>query len=177
MTTVDSVLNEGSRSGGDNIANGSRSGSQQLKSQVSLISSNLNFKLPIKLDRNNYCFWKSQVLPAIRAFDLENFVYGSGVCPPKYIQSSQSNSDKEDLVLNEEFTSWKKADQLIVCWLFSTLSESVFGHVTQCVTAREVWNTLESLFAQQSKARVLQLRDEIQNTKKGALSVSDFILK
>ena len=114
-------------------------------------------------------------MPAIRAFDLESFVLGSGICPPKFIKSSQLNDD--DVVENDDFINWKKADQLIVCWIFSTLSETVFGHVTHCVTSHEVWKTLENIFAQQSKARVLQLRDELQSTMKGNMFVSDFILK
>ncbi|KAF4386199.1 hypothetical protein F8388_016451 [Cannabis sativa] len=38
--------------------------------------------LTLKLDRGNYSFWKSQVLPALRAHDLEGFILGTRVCPP-----------------------------------------------------------------------------------------------
>ncbi|KAF4386292.1 hypothetical protein G4B88_003509 [Cannabis sativa] len=33
--------------------------------------------LTLKLDRGNYTFWKSQVLPSLRAHDLEGFVLGT----------------------------------------------------------------------------------------------------
>ncbi|KAL5819905.1 hypothetical protein ACOSQ4_023747 [Xanthoceras sorbifolium] len=135
------------------------------KTQVSLLSSNLNFKLPIKLDHINYNYWRMQVLPVIRAFDLEDFVLTCKKCPEKYIQSY------------EDFLLWKKVDQLIVGWLFSTLSESIFGQVTHCTTAYEVWSSLENLYSQQSKARVLQLKTEMNSTKKGAMSINDYVLK
>ncbi|KAL5752135.1 hypothetical protein ACOSQ2_022642 [Xanthoceras sorbifolium] len=147
------------------------------KTQVSLLSSNLNFKLPIKLDHINYNYWRMQVLPAIHAFDLEDFVLTCKKCPEKYIQSQLEGSNEFEQTISEDFLLWKKVDQLIVCWLFSTLSESIFGQVTHCTTAYEVWSTLENMYSQQSKARVLQLKTEMNSTKKGAMSINDYILK
>ncbi|TXG59466.1 hypothetical protein EZV62_014039 [Acer yangbiense] len=138
---------------------------------------NLNFKLPIKLDRNNYNFWKIQVLAVVRAFNLEDFVLNPNKCPSKYIQSSREGSSEVVQSLNEDYLTWTKTDQLLFCWFFSTLSESVFGQVTHCTTSHDIWKTLGNLFAQQSKARALQLRHEIQNTKKGTLTIGEFILK
>ncbi|KAL5857970.1 hypothetical protein ACOSQ3_005428 [Xanthoceras sorbifolium] len=62
------------------------------RSQVSSLSSNLNFKLPIKLDHTNYNYWRMQVLPAIRAFDLEDFVLNCTRCPEKFVESSIEGS-------------------------------------------------------------------------------------
>ena len=138
---------------------------------------NLNFKLPIKLDRNNYNFWKLQVLAAVRAFDLEDFVLNPSKCPPRFVQTRLDKSEEIVQLLNEEHLIWKKTDKLLVCWLFLTLSESIFGQVTHCTIAYGIWKTLENLFAQQSKARALQLRHEIQNTKKGNLTISEYVLK
>ncbi|POO03542.1 hypothetical protein TorRG33x02_007470 [Trema orientale] len=41
--------------------------------------------LSIKLDRTNYSFWHSQVLPAVCAHDLEGFLLGTVPCPPRFI--------------------------------------------------------------------------------------------
>ncbi|PON91706.1 hypothetical protein TorRG33x02_125370, partial [Trema orientale] len=41
--------------------------------------------LSIKLDRTNYSFWRSQVLPAVRAHDLEGFLLGTVPCPPRFV--------------------------------------------------------------------------------------------
>lgn len=53
----------------------------------------------------------------------------------------------------------------------------MLGNITRCVTAREIWSVLEDLFQSQSKARVLQLKLQLQTTKKGDLSVDDYFLK
>ncbi|KAL5753895.1 hypothetical protein ACOSP7_022115 [Xanthoceras sorbifolium] len=145
-------------------ANGTSTCSQ--KSQVSLLSSNLNFKLAIKLDQINYNYWKMQVLPAIHAFDLEDYILNCKRCPEKFIQTQVEGSAEMEQTINGDFLIWKKTNQLIVCWLISTLSESIFGQVTHCTTAYE-----------QSKARVLQLKNEMNSTKKGALSINDYVLK
>ena len=49
----------------------------------------------------------------------------------------------------------------------------MLGHVIQCTTASEIWKTLERLFVTKSKARLLHL----QTTKKGVMSIEDYILK
>ncbi|KAL5766857.1 hypothetical protein ACOSP7_017474 [Xanthoceras sorbifolium] len=89
----------------------------------------LNFNLPLKLDHDNYVIWKSQVLPAIRAYDLEEFILGESICPMKFVE--KLNEETGDFVrsINEEFLKWKKTDQLLVCWLRSTLSATVIGQI------------------------------------------------
>ncbi|KAL5848350.1 hypothetical protein ACOSQ4_006363 [Xanthoceras sorbifolium] len=59
----------------------------------------------------------------------------------------------------------------------STLSPSILGRVTQCVTSCEVWNTVTNMFSQQSMARIMHLRSQLQTLKKGALKISDYIVK
>ncbi|KAL5853353.1 hypothetical protein ACOSQ3_008471 [Xanthoceras sorbifolium] len=59
---------------------------------------------------------------------------------------------------NNDYLNWKKIDHLLVSWLMSTLSPSILGRVTQCVTACEVWNTVTNMFSQQSMARIMHLR-------------------
>ncbi|KAL5854003.1 hypothetical protein ACOSQ4_003805 [Xanthoceras sorbifolium] len=54
---------------------------------------------------------------------------------------------------------------------------SVLGQVTQCKTAIEAWSKLERVYSQQSMAKILQLRQQLQSVKKGADSISDFVLK
>ncbi|KAL5790122.1 hypothetical protein ACOSQ2_005010 [Xanthoceras sorbifolium] len=58
-----------------------------------------------------------------------------------------------------------------------TLSSSILGRVTQCVTACEVWNTVTNMFSQQSMAKIMHLRAQLQSLKKGAMKISDYIVK
>ncbi|KAL5753587.1 hypothetical protein ACOSP7_021807 [Xanthoceras sorbifolium] len=45
------------------------------------LAKTLHFNLPIKLDENNYIYWKTQILPAVNALDLENFIDETKVPP------------------------------------------------------------------------------------------------
>ncbi|KAL5753576.1 hypothetical protein ACOSP7_021796 [Xanthoceras sorbifolium] len=146
-------------------------------STTSAFTSHLNLNLPIKLDRTNYIFWKAQVLPAIRAYNLEEYIFESKPAPKKFVEVQSENSDEVTTQLSDEFLAWKKNDQLLVCWIISTISEQTIAQVTGCTTAYEVWSTLEKLYSQQSKSRILQLRSQLQTTKKGAMNMNDYIIK
>ncbi|KAL5755822.1 hypothetical protein ACOSQ2_020568 [Xanthoceras sorbifolium] len=145
--------------------------------QASSFPNHLNFNLPLKLDHDNYVIWKSQVLPAIRAYDLEEFILGESRSPQKFIETV--NEETGDCVrsVNSEFLQWKKTDQLLVCWLRSTLSPSVIGQVTQCISSCEIWSVHERLYSQHSLAKIMQIRAKIQATKKGSLTITEYVLK
>ncbi|KAL5775691.1 hypothetical protein ACOSP7_013248 [Xanthoceras sorbifolium] len=51
--------------------------------QPLLIAKSMNFNLPIKLNRDNYIYWKALVMPAIRAIELEDIITGEQLCPSK----------------------------------------------------------------------------------------------
>ncbi|KAL5830513.1 hypothetical protein ACOSQ3_019981 [Xanthoceras sorbifolium] len=140
-------------------------------------TSQLNFNLPVKLDRNNYIFWRAQVLPAIRAYNLEEYVFETKPAPAKFVHVTNPVTNEVTTSLNNDFLVWKKNDQLLVCWLISTLSESVIGQVIQYPTAFQVWTTLEKTYSQQSRAKVLHLKSLIQSTRKGSMSMTDYVLK
>ncbi|KAL5781624.1 hypothetical protein ACOSP7_006653 [Xanthoceras sorbifolium] len=140
------------------------------------LAKSINFNIPTKLDRENYVYWKAQVLPAIEAFKLDDFISGIKPIPAKYVEVETEN-EKKQTVMNKKYVSWRKANKLLVCWLLSTVSPSIIGEVTSCNTACELWNMLKSLYSQQSLAKVLQLRQQLQTVVKGSSSISEFVLK
>ncbi|KAL5822841.1 hypothetical protein ACOSQ4_020741 [Xanthoceras sorbifolium] len=129
------------------------------------LAKTLNFNLPIKLDKTNHVNWKAQVTATIRAFELEEMISSSHQPPNQFIEELDDERVKI-LKPNPQYRAWKRAYQILLCWLLSTIS------------ARELaWTTLERLYAQQSMVRVLQLKQQLQNIKKGTLFISDFIMK
>ncbi|KAL5790184.1 hypothetical protein ACOSQ2_005072 [Xanthoceras sorbifolium] len=96
------------------MASSSSNTCQQTQSQQSQQSSTmdfgflaktLHFNLPIKLDEDNYIYWKTQILPAVNALDLEEYI-DSSKHPPShaaapnqaYIGQSSHNSDQQNTV-------------------------------------------------------------------------------
>jgi hypothetical protein len=49
----------------------------------------------------------------------------------------------------------------------------IIGHTT----SQSAWNALEKTLSSSSRARIMQLRLELQSTKKGSLSMIDYIIK
>lgn len=65
----------------------------------------------IKLDRNNYILWKSQVLPAIRDYDLGGYIDGTHPCPSKFVSTAETFTDSSpvsNVEVNPLFLAWKK---------------------------------------------------------------------
>ncbi|KAL5810166.1 hypothetical protein ACOSQ4_026734 [Xanthoceras sorbifolium] len=59
-------------------------------SEFNSIAKTLNFNLPVKLDRDNYVHWKAQVLPAIQAYELDDFISGLQSIPPQFVEVSST---------------------------------------------------------------------------------------
>ena len=124
--------------------------------------------IPLKLDHENYFFWRSLV----RVFDLEDFIFGTRSCPAKFIslQSGEESSTSAAPLqigslaskmvaqrLNPKCLVWMRIDQALMSWLLSFISEFMMGHVIHCTSSSQIWLTLQQLFTTTSKARVLQL--------------------
>ena len=79
------------------MAASSSSGSMASSSNVSApgpasfpFAANLT-PLTLRLDRTNYNFWRAQVLPSIRAHNLEGFLLGSVQRPNQFLNAFYSN--------------------------------------------------------------------------------------
>ena len=65
-------------------------------------------------------------------------------------------------------------DQLVLSVLLSSLSGEILGQVLFLSTSTEVWEALGRMFSLGSKARVMQIRMQLANVKKGDLSITDY---
>ena len=130
------------------------------------------FTNPIKLTQNNFMLWKSQVISSIRANELEGFINGSHICPPRCFTNLGPNQTTITTT-NPEYQIWKKQDHILLSWLLSSLSEGVLGTVVNCSTSCEVWTTLANQYGARTRARVLYMRTQIQTTKKALQEKKD----
>ncbi|KAK6153660.1 hypothetical protein DH2020_013299 [Rehmannia glutinosa] len=134
-----------------------------------------NFSTPsIKLDRNNYTYWRIQVLSVVRAHGFEDFLFGKTTAPPQFVVLDESSSS---LTSNPEYLLWTRRDQTLFSWLLASVSESMLGYINRCTTSSEIWSVFETLFRSQSRARISHLRAQLLNTKKSDLSIEEYVLK
>jgi hypothetical protein len=117
------------------------------------------------LNQNNYLLWKSQVLPLLRGFDLISFIDGYGSTSSPMISTNGVS------VNNPAFAKWYQQDQLILAWLFSSISAPMLAQVLHAETSQQLTQIYTSHFI----AKVLELKLLLQTSKKGASTYSQFI--
>ncbi|KAG6769080.1 hypothetical protein POTOM_024696 [Populus tomentosa] len=128
----------------------------------------LNHTLPVKLDRTNYILWKSQIDNIVFANGFEDFIDGTSACPEKELSAG---------VINPTFIAWRRQDRTILSWIYSSLTPAIMAQIIGYTTSQSTWNALEKTFSSSSRARIMQLRLELQSTKKGSLPMIDYIMK
>ena len=73
--------------------------------------------------------------------------------------------------------AWIRTDQALMVWLLGSITETMLGHVVRCTSSQQIWSTITSLFSSNSKAKLLQLRFQLQMLKKGSMIIHDYFLK
>lgn len=73
-----------------------------------------------KLDHSNYLLWETMILPIIRGDKLDGHVLGSKPCPPEFLPRTTPGSTVK--IPNPEFEEWVSNHQLLLGWLYSTMS-------------------------------------------------------
>jgi Reverse transcriptase (RNA-dependent DNA polymerase)/gag-polypeptide of LTR copia-type/GAG-pre-integrase domain len=129
-------------------------------------------QIRINLDNENFLLWKSQVLPVLKGHGLAGFLDGSRSAP-----SETTTNTAGTLVPNPEFEAWQQQDQLILAWIFSSISPSILSQIVRCQTTAAVWSTLTQIYSSQSMAKKLDLKFQLQTLKKGSLTCDQFINK
>ncbi|KAL5704422.1 hypothetical protein ACHQM5_022856 [Ranunculus cassubicifolius] len=141
----------------------------------SLQSIHVHHLISVKLDTSNYLIWLTQFKPLLKGYDLEGYVDGTLECPPR-ILTAASAENAASATINPEYVAWQKQDQILLGWLLSSLSETVLAQVVGLSTSRDVWLALEKHYSSKSKSRVLHLRRELHNLKKGSKTMQQYFL-
>ncbi|KAK0573740.1 hypothetical protein LWI29_012800 [Acer saccharum] len=135
---------------------------------------NITNSVYVRLDRTNYPLWLAQIVPLLRSKNLQKYVNGESSCPPAFVKD---DSGKDTTTVNPAYQEWIQHDQLVLSWINGSLSLPLLSTVARYNSAREVWVSLEERFASQNQQRVIELRSELVTTRRGDLSISDFLDK
>ena len=129
-----------------------------------------------KLTRENYLPWKAQVLPPVRGALLMGFLDGSRAAPPEEIEEAKADKTVEK-VCNPAYAAWVAQDQQVLGFLLGSLSREVLLQVMDHTESSKLWAAIQAMFASQSRARVIQLRTQLTNSRKGDLSATAYFTK
>ncbi|KAK8943168.1 hypothetical protein KSP39_PZI009550 [Platanthera zijinensis] len=70
---------------------------------------------------------------------------------------------------------WLRKDQLILSWLVASLTDPLISLVVGFPTSKVVWYALAKAFASHSRVRVLQLKTNLHNIKRGSSIITEYI--
>lgn len=126
----------------------------------------------IKLTDDNFLLWNLQILAGIRGLGLEVFILPEPPIPAATVQDSTGME-----LLNPNFVSWCRQDQLLFSYILASMTESIQGQMIGCLTSTQLWSRLTVLFSSQSKAKVLRYKLQLQTLKKDNLSMKDYLNK
>jgi hypothetical protein len=134
-----------------------------VSSSSTVVHASLFILVSEKLTQGNHRLWCAQVLPAIRAAQLEGFLDGSEKAPEKNLEIKKDSNKLT--VSNPGYAVWCVRDKHILTYLVTSLSRKVLVSVATAT----MWAAISRSFASQSRSRVLYLR-----TRKGDMSITSY---
>ena len=133
-----------------------------------------------KLTRGNYIMWHATVTSALKGTRLFAYVQGTAVPPSPFLtdpSASATAGSKEEPKPNTAYEKWESEDQIVLSYLFNSLSKEIFGQVTTAKTAAELWAAIQALHASQSRAHVMSTRLALTTASKGASNMAEYFVK
>lgn len=147
-------------------------------SEPHILSSLQNRSLPtqynaIKLDRTNYLLWETMIMPIIRGHKLDGYVLGTKLCPPEFMPRTTPGSTVK--IPNPEYEEWLSNDQLLLGWLYSTMSSDIASQLMRKSTSKELWDAVKELSGAHTRARVFYYKAELQKIRKGGMKMEEYL--
>jgi hypothetical protein len=132
-----------------------------------------------KLMHSNHTLWKAQVLAMLWVAQLVRFLDGTNTMPAEKlaVKIQKGADDNTEEVLNPAFETWNAQEQQVLSYLLSSVSCDVLVQVVVLATASDVWKHIETSYASQSCARVINTCMALATTQKGSLTATEYISK
>ncbi|KAM1803515.1 hypothetical protein ACFX12_029489 [Malus domestica] len=153
---------------------------QILQSPITGLISSVSSSVSVKLDDSNYLQWHFQMQLMLEGYGIMNFVDGSNPCPPPFSSTSSSDSaisitESNSRIESDDYKVWKMHDRALMQLITATLSSVAISCAIGSSSARDLWVRLQERFSIVSKTSIFQLKSDLQNIKKGADSVTQFL--
>ena len=131
-----------------------------------------------KLTRGNYNMWYATVASALKGARLGGYILDTAAPPAEFLDPvTTPDGKKTDPVPNPAYEKWIAEDQIVLSYLFSSLSKEIFGQVATKTSAKDLWKAIQELHASQSRAHIMSTCIALDTATKGASSVAEFFVK
>ena len=101
------------------------------------------------------------------------FINGSSPRPSPTV--SIRNGDVVTEEANPDFTKWIRKDQLVMAWLFGSLTKETLRSVYGLHSAQEVWFSLGKKYNRISATRKLDLQRKLQGMSKNQKTMAEYL--
>jgi hypothetical protein len=101
--------------------------------------------------KTNYPLWSAQVLPPIRAAQLEGLLINDDKQPEKMIKMVIDEKIVQES--NPAYALWVTRDQAVLGFLLSSLTHETLMHVFHYTSSTQAWSALGGLYSSQSQTR------------------------
>ena len=124
-----------------------------------------------KLDKNNFHAWR---------FRITNFLMGKGYW--EYIEGEHEtapNLPEQNVTIADikAYKDWNQGARKVMHWLSISVQDTTIGHIQDAKSPKEAWDILVQLFATNTKARKIQLKNELHTVNRKNMSINDYTLK
>ncbi|MCO5586121.1 hypothetical protein L7F22_040061 [Adiantum nelumboides] len=75
------------------------------------------------------------------------------------------------------FKYWNQGAKKVMYWLSVSVQDTMIGHIQDATSSKKAWDKLVSVDTTNTKARKIQLKNELNTVKKENLSINDYTLK
>ena len=116
--------------------------------------------VPIKLTRENFLLWKTQLFLLLNYHDLAHILTQD---PP----ISTQIADHGGIIVNTAYQTWWRQDQQVLSLIVTSLSVSDLPYVVGKLTAKEAWSALMKHCSSTNPSRIMHLHNRLHNTQKG----------
>ncbi|XP_066396527.1 uncharacterized protein [Miscanthus floridulus] len=120
--------------------------------------------------------YTSYVLAAIRGACYEGHINGKTKAPDAEIVEKKTDGTTVTNP-NPAFEAWYARDQQILWLILSSAGKEVQAQIIAAETAEQAWSTVEKMFSAQTRAKTMNLRLALTTTKKGNMSITDYVAK
>lgn len=128
-----------------------------------------------KLGKANHALWKVQISAAVRGARLQGHLTGATKKPPAKISVTVDGATNK--TANPAYDDWEATDQQVLGFLLSSLTREVLMQVSTCETAAEAWSAIEGMYSTHTRARCINTRFALTNTKKGNMTTPEYFAK
>ena len=152
---------------------------QLLQSPIAALISTISTSVNVKLDDTNYLNWHFQMRLLLESNGICGFVDGTHPCP-----MSTSADECETNVHNspstmdcDEALVWRMHDRAVMQLITATLSSVSMTCAIGSTCSKDLWNSLKEQFSTVSRTSIFQMKSNLQNIRKGADSITQYLLK